>query len=139
MPEPDGAADRMSWVVSQFSEAQGRFDRNVTPFGERVRKIVGWSHEVLPQLAIAGEIFDLIYVDGDHRAASAYRDCLLAWKLIVAGGIMVIDDYGFMPTLPPEKRPQGGVDAFLKAIRWDYKELHRGYQIVIQARSASII
>src|SRR5262249_903643 len=63
-----------------------------------------------------GETFDVIYVDGDHRALGAYTDCVLAWPLLAPDGIMIIDDYGFMPDLPKDKRPQAGVDRFLETI-----------------------
>jgi len=101
-----------------------------------VTKIKGWSQEVLPKLSGGDDRFDVIYVDGDHSAAGVNRDCVLSWPLLAPGGIMIIDDYGFMPDLPAHKRPQAGVDAFLAAISSRYDELHRAYQLVIQARRA---
>lgn len=133
MPEAAGQPDKMAWALAEYAHVEGRFDRNLAPFGTRATKIKGWSQDVLPGLALRGEIFDVIYVDGDHRAASSYRDCVLAWPLIAAGGIMMIDDYAFMPSLPEADRPEKGVDAFLRSIRWRFEELHRGYQIIIQA------
>ena len=44
--------------------------------------------------AIVNEVerFDLIYVDGDHTAASAMVDMLLGWKMLNPGGLMLLDD-----------------------------------------------
>jgi predicted O-methyltransferase YrrM len=134
MPEAAGEPDKMAWAVGEFRKVEGRFDRNVDPFGGRVRKIVGWSHEVLADLGVRGDLFDVIYVDGDHTAAGAYRDCVLAWPLLAAGGVMIMDDYAFMPDLPEDKRPQAGVDAFLKTIRGRFDELHRDYQLIVRAK-----
>jgi predicted O-methyltransferase YrrM len=136
MPEAAGAADKLAWAIEQFSRVQERFDFNVAPFGDRVTKCVGWSHEVLPQLGLRSERFDVIYVDGDHSAAGTYRDCIMSWAMLNAGGIMIIDDYSFMPDLPAEKRPRAGVDAFLATIPGRFDELHRAYQLVIREKSA---
>ena len=51
-----------------------RFDANVAAFGSRVEKVKGPSAEVLPQLGIAPRRFDVVYVDGNHRAADVYSD-----------------------------------------------------------------
>src|SRR5262249_19354407 len=115
MPEAAGAPDKMG-AVEEFLKVQRRFDCNLAPFGDRVTKVVGWSHEALAELGVCGETFDVIYVDGDHRALGAYTDCVLAWPLLAPDGIMIIDDYGFMPDLPKDKRPQAGVDRFLETI-----------------------
>ncbi|HYW60113.1 MAG TPA: class I SAM-dependent methyltransferase [Xanthobacteraceae bacterium] len=135
MPEAAGAPDKMAWAVEEFLKVQRRFDCNLAPFGDRVTKVVGWSHEALAELGVGGETFDVIYVDGDHRALGAYADCVLAWPLLAPDGIMIIDDYGFMPDLPKDKRPQAGVDRFLETIPGRYDELHRDYQLVVRATS----
>ncbi len=36
--------------------------------------------------------FDVVYVDGDHRAAPALCDMILGWKLLRPGGLMLLDD-----------------------------------------------
>ncbi len=46
----------------------------------------------LDYLKAAEGPFDLIFVDGDHRAVECLTDLCLAWDLLAVGGVMVIDD-----------------------------------------------
>jgi len=41
-----------------------------------------------------GGVFDFAYVDGSHRASEVLVDVSLAWRLLRAGGLMLLDDYG---------------------------------------------
>lgn len=74
---------------------------------------------------LADGSFDLVYVDGDHRAAPALTDMVLAWYKLRIGGIMVLDDY--------HKRWQRGqpwtheaIDAFLHGFETLYSYIWRG-------------
>jgi predicted O-methyltransferase YrrM len=46
-------------------------------------------------LATFGVKADLIYVDGAHEYAPAYRDATAYWPLLSDKGIMLFDDYGY--------------------------------------------
>jgi predicted O-methyltransferase YrrM len=129
--EPD-IVKRLPEAVTEAAHVEGRFDRNLSQFSSRLTKIAGNSSDVLPQLGLQSERFDLIYVDGDHKSAPTYRDCTLAWPLLKSNGILVIDDYEFDLGLPEENRPKRGVDAFLRSVSGQYEELHRAYQIIIR-------
>jgi predicted O-methyltransferase YrrM len=61
----------------------------------KVRYLDGSSHEVLPRLA--GEVFDLILVDGDHSEQGAAQDLKESWGLLATRGILAFDDI----TCPP--------------------------------------
>ena len=120
--------------AEQYPFAEGRFDRNLQPFTGRLTKIKAFSIDALTDLALAHRRFDLIYVDGSHRRADAYRDYTLSWPLLNPSGIMLIDDYEFGADLPNELRPKEGVNAFLANIADQYEELHRAYQVAIRKR-----
>jgi len=120
--------------AEQYPFAEGRFDRNLRPFVDRVTKIKGFSIDALTDLGLSRRRFDLIYVDGSHRRADAYRDCVLSWPLLDPDGIMLIDDYEFGAQLPDELKPKQAIDAFLANIVEQYDELHRAYQIAIRKR-----
>jgi predicted O-methyltransferase YrrM len=129
--EPD-IVKQLPQAATEAAHVEGRFDRNLAPFSSRLTKIAGNSGDVLPQLGVKSERFDLIYVDGDHKAAPTYRDCTLAWPLLKSSGILVMDDYEFDLGLPEENRPKRGIDAYLRSICGQYEELHRAYQIIIR-------
>jgi len=58
--------------------------------------IFEWTGEfddvALPHLYKAGEKFDFIFIDGDHRFEAAMLDFYYCDKMLPVGGIMVIDD-----------------------------------------------
>lgn len=119
------------YFAALIPATEGRFDRNVAAFAERVEKIKGASGAVLPELAIAGRKFDIVYVDGSHFAADVYSDAALVWPMVAAGGVVIFDDYGWELMNNERERPKLGVDAFLAGIAGQYRLLHREYQLVI--------
>lgn len=56
---------------------------------EYIRK---YSEDGLIDLINKGVKAELIYIDGDHRAAGVLTDLVLAYKLLVPGGVMLCDD-----------------------------------------------
>jgi predicted O-methyltransferase YrrM len=113
------------------SKAESQFDSNLTAVADRVEKIKGSSATVLPELGISRRRFDLAYIDGSHMAADVYRDAVLTWPMLEQGGIAIFDDYEWNLMNEELERPKLGIDAFLAAFSGHYKEVHRGYQIVI--------
>jgi hypothetical protein len=130
-PEP-AVVKLVPSIGEQFPLAEGRFDRNLRAFADRLTKINAFSADAVAELGIKAALFDFIYVDGSHRRLDAYRDCTLAWPLLNSGGIMLMDDYEFGLRLPDELKPKQGIDAFLANISGQHNELHRAYQIAIR-------
>ena len=100
-------------------------------FGDRVEKIKGASGEVLPRLGIAPRPFDIVYVDGSHRAADVYSDGVLAWPMVARNGVVIFDDYEFDEAADDSERPKLGIDAFLASSAGQYRLLHQAYQVAI--------
>jgi len=57
-----------------------------------------YSMHVLPKLMRAGERFDFIFIDGNHRFDDALVDFYLCDRLLDPGGIVAFDDVG-MPSI----------------------------------------
>jgi Methyltransferase domain len=95
-----------------------RFDANVALIdASRVRKLVGTTHALLPQLVAEQEGYDLIYVDASHTALDVLADVALAWQLLVDGGVMIFDDYGAAPPgEDPLLYPKPAIDAFVRLV-----------------------
>ena len=51
------------------------------------------SQIVLPRLASEGRMFDLAFVDGNHRFDGVFLDLIYLWRLVRPGGIVFVDDY----------------------------------------------
>lgn len=111
---------------------EARFDANVAPFGFRVEKIKASSTTALGNLALSRRRFDFIYIDGSHHARDVFTDAALSWPMLLPGGIMVFDDYEWTMLGNEIERPKLGVDAFLSSYAGHYRELHRGYQVLIE-------
>ena len=112
--------------------AEGRFDKNTKPFADRIEKIKGYSIEALLKFQREGRRFDVIYVDADHRAASAFADAIQSWELLEIGGVMIIDDYQWELHRAANDRPKAGIDAFLLLKSEELELEHIGYQIIVR-------
>jgi predicted O-methyltransferase YrrM len=112
-------------------KTESQFDANLAAFTSRVEKMKGRSVAVLPELGIAGRSFDLAYIDGSHMAADVYADAVLTWSLMAPDGIVIFDDYAWDLMNTDRERPKLGIDAFLKTIEGQYRELYRDWQIMI--------
>ncbi|MBI4430810.1 MAG: class I SAM-dependent methyltransferase [Candidatus Omnitrophica bacterium] len=100
-------------------------------FAEKATTIVGYSQQELKKLPL--ESFDIIYVDGAHRAQDVLADAVLSWDLLKAGGLIIFDDYLWeRGELPDELRPQIAIDAFITAFSNTIEIIYKGYQIILK-------
>ena len=110
-----------------------RFDRNLGPFAARLEKIKSPSGPALDNLVATGRHFDLAYIDADHGHDAVVGDSRAVWQLVGPGGVVIWDDYRWgRKWLPPEKRSDGAVDAFLRDHAGQYRLLAKSYQIIIE-------
>jgi hypothetical protein len=130
-----GSWEHQAWPLEQrilqLEPIERRFDANLAAFADRVEKHKEDSLVALGKLALAQRRFDLVYIDGSHLALDVYRDGVLAWPLVVPGGVIIFDDYIFPMGLESD-RPNVGIDAFLATVENRYVELSRGHQIIIR-------
>ncbi len=120
--------------VDSFSRKGGepRFDHNIriSGFSKKVTKIKGKSEDVLSSLK--EQSFDIIYVDGCHLAHNVLMDAVLSWLLLKPRGIIIFDDYAWMPEKPYQERPKMAIDIFLQAFKTQIKILFKDYQVIIK-------
>lgn len=94
---------RAGWIDTNVF---GEFCWNLNPHivAGRVIPRRGAAADVLPQLvAQPGRVFDLAFLDGDHRHAEVLRDIDAALELVRPGGILSGHDYGH-PSWPGVKQ-----------------------------------
>lgn len=115
---------------------EGRARANLAEFSERVELIKGRSTDVLRHGRFEDESFDLIYIDGDHRALAAMSDSVLTWPLLKVGGLCTWDDYKWRRApwkrTPRHERPGDAIDAFIHAIKGQFEPLFRNYQLGVR-------
>ena len=91
--------------------------RNLNEYGERVKLIEGDSKAVLKQMD-PRELFDVIYIDGDHSAQATLTDSVFAFQHLKHGGLMIFDDYLWMDREPRRWwGPKEGIDDMLEERR----------------------
>ena len=78
------------------------------------------------------EIYDFIYIDGDHTAQAVFIDASLAWKALKPGGIMAFDDYLWELDAPINMRPQAAIDLFIILMKDHLTLIGTGSQIWIR-------
>ncbi len=109
-----------------------RFDHNLdlARATHRITKLKGFSGSVLPTLE--AESFDLVYVDGSHRAADVLLDAVLAWRLVKPDGLMLFDDYWWRMDKPLHERPKLAIDLFLELFAGRHQLLLKEYQVLVR-------
>jgi glycosyltransferase involved in cell wall biosynthesis/predicted O-methyltransferase YrrM len=130
--------DPASPHFADMAEVERRFDQNMSPYGDRVKKRKGDSIDILPALRTEGRSFDIIYVDGDHHASSVFFDATLSWQMLAPDGILIFDDYLWQVGNSSAERPKTGIDEFLRNIGEEAEELSRDYQVIIRKKRASL-
>ena len=117
---------------AELALTEQRFDWNLVEFGERVEKLKDASARALPRLQAQGRHFDLVYVDGGHHSVEVELDATLSWPMVREGGLVIFDDYEWPVAREPTERPKLGIDTFLSGRTGEYRELHRGYQLIVE-------
>jgi predicted O-methyltransferase YrrM len=129
-----GGAEHARFSEEVLSSVEARFDSNLAPYGDRVRKIKSRSLPALDLLAQENTSFDLIYVDGSHARDDVLTDSVLAWRLLAHNGICIWDDYTWGVNRPSAERPQQAIDAFLDLHSGELQVLDAGAQIIVEKR-----
>lgn len=116
------------------SRRESIFDANVELVdASRVRKLVGDSRRVLPDLVAERARFDLVYVDGSHLGLDVLVDAAHSWRLLEPGGALVFDDYRYREKGEDALlRPGPAIDAFLAVTEGKYEPLFRGHQVAVR-------
>ncbi|MCA8968283.1 MAG: class I SAM-dependent methyltransferase [Planctomycetes bacterium] len=121
--------------------AEAKARANLAPFLDRTEFVIGESRDVLCSACWPQNSFDLVYIDGCHRALSVLTDSVLAWRLLKVGGVCIWDDYRWRSRFwkrkrkPRHLRPKEALDAFLMAVTGDYELLFKNYQVGVRKLS----
>ncbi len=121
-----------------FDAIEDRFDANCAACQRPavVRKYIGDSLTLLLRAPRDG--YDMVYVDGDHRAASVLADSVMAWRALKVGGLLMWDDYSWKPDDGGEDAPRVAIDAFRKILGLSGCAIleHQGRTLVVLKRLA---
>lgn len=74
------------------------------------------------------EMYDFIYIDGDHTAYGVLKDAVAAYECLNVNGIIAFDDYQWSAGLGAIKEPKMAIDAFSSIYADKLEEMFSGYQ-----------
>jgi predicted O-methyltransferase YrrM len=74
------------------------------------------------------EMYDFIYVDGDHTAYGVLKDAVASYECLNVGGIIAFDDYQWSAGLGAINEPKMAIDAFSAIYGDRVVEILQGYQ-----------
>jgi hypothetical protein len=93
----------------------------------KVRKIKSTSAEYF---ANYDDMYDFIYVDGDHTGIGVLADGMDAYDCLKVGGILAFDDYQWNPDqLPVHLTPAPAIEAILKLYVGKLEVIFANYQV----------
>ena len=109
-----------NWMKTQdeysninFENVERNFDYNISSY-KNINKIKLTSDDFFKQNLIN---YDVIYVDGYHKADQVYKDCINSWKSLKINGIMICDDYIWDHYKQTQSNPCFAINKFLKTIK----------------------
>lgn len=83
----------------QMAKVYENAHHNIIPYANKVHLLHGESQKILPEAIKQGHLcdiyvgnFDLIIIDGDHRAEPVYLDAVNSLLLVKVGGWLFFDD-----------------------------------------------
>jgi len=120
-------------------DVQNRFEDNIKIAqwkfpGVRIRSYKIPSYEIAAFKRI--NEYDLVYIDGSHKASEVLSDAVDAYHLCRHGGVIIFDDYnnGGASADNPLDLPKIAVDAFLKCFGREVEIIHRDYQLIVRKK-----
>ena len=99
-----------------------------TKDGQDNRKIVKYKGTSDHFFKNNREMYDFIYIDGDHTAYGVLKDAVAAYECLNVGGIIAFDDYQWSAGLGPLKEPKVAIDSFSNVYRDRLESVLEGYQ-----------
>lgn len=116
-----------------FSKIESNFDQNTLKFVKqnKLKKFKQTSDFFFKK---NNELYDLIYIDGDHDAAQVSKDLKNSWNCLKNGGVLVLDDYLWWFYKDLRKNPSTPINSFLSKYKNSISELIIWNQVLIEKK-----
>lgn len=137
---PDKRLSGDNKTIACVPDCREMFTKNIEEdpdYGHKVKAYEGLSSEIMPWMIDESFEYDIVFIDGSHRADEKLCDMVMSWHLLKKGGILIADDYDrkngeSREELIPATEPYFAINSFLKCHKGQYTELHRDYVIAIK-------
>ena len=113
---PDARIDCVDFFQADpvYGDYHARFVENTAAHRAKIREYAGDSFRMLKQ--VEGP-YDIVYIDGWHSAFGAMSDGVMTWPLLKVGGVMIFDDYLWVPPKLGEAAKPSGLSRRLTKLR----------------------
>lgn len=128
--DPWREIDNTNYGGGSMAKVEKRFDYNTSiSIQKNVGKTKLIKHKNESVIACSELIcqgyrgtYDVVYIDGSHKAPDVLTDAILAFQLLRVGGLMIFDDYAWIndsqKTPNILSNPKIGVDNFVN-VHWE--------------------
>jgi len=102
------------------------FLKNIENNSSKIIIKKGFSYDIIPTLT---DMYDFVFVDGDHSEKAVWLDAILSFEKLNVGGLIIFDDYKWHTG---DKSPKNAIDRFMKEYAPYIKVIHIHYQVIIE-------
>jgi len=113
-----------------FGKLYENFIKNISPYKDRVNVFKGISDDFFKQNKL-NQVYDLIYIDGNHSYNYVLRDAENSFKALKKGGIMIFDDFLWQHYNQINENPIGAIKEFIANNFFKIKIISISYQIAL--------
>lgn len=89
--DPWSDYDQYDQYIGEQDGIYNAFMKNIQPYASKTRICRGYSHQQIPKFK--EEMFDIIYIDGNHNSEFVLEDAVLSFRKLKVGGWLIFDDY----------------------------------------------
>jgi len=123
-------SERWKYFENQYERFQDTCKEHLKNGTIKLIRKLSTSPECRKELEKYGNNFDFIYVDGDHRKDTVYKDAVLAYDVCLKDGYILFDDYQWCHD--STDCVYMGIDKFIDEYSSKIKIIFKNYQVMIQ-------
>lgn len=110
-----------------------KFNLRLTGEAHKATTITKFSLAAFDEIVLSNQRFDVVYIDGDHRACQALFDAILSFQVLKMGGYIIFDDYLWVDQeVTSVTHPKPGIDVFLQFYAKDIEVVVKDYQVIVR-------
>jgi predicted O-methyltransferase YrrM len=108
-------------------------ENNIEPYKDKLTYLLGESSDSFKQFT-EKNIFDLIYIDGNHMSKYVLEDAVNSFYILKNGGFMIFDDFGGGWEQEKHLQVKTAVESFVHSYEKYLDVVHQGYQFIIRKK-----
>jgi hypothetical protein len=106
-------------------------ENNIEPYKDKLTYLLGESSDSFKKFT-EKNIFDLIYIDGNHMSKYVLEDAVNSFYCLKENGYIIFDDYGGGWEQEKYLQVKTAVDSFNHSYHKYIEILHVGYQVIMK-------